>query len=108
MSFIVVVDRGASERSLRSSSDKVLRGPRSASVVGWMLTVLYSRGLVIDLTERFELIAAEPTPSLGSIGRSAPESMTILTGFGCDSFENPCLAAMVAAELVEGGCDAFG
>ena len=108
MSLILVVDRGASEGSPRSSSDKELRGPRS--VVGWVLTVLDSRGWVIDLSELVGLIAAETTPKLGSIGRSAPGSMVAnSTGFGYDSFEDACLDAMVAAEHeLEGGCDAFG
>ena len=72
MGLIVVVDRGASEGSPRSSSDKVLRGPRSASMVGWVLTVLDSRVWVIDLTEQVGSIAAETTPSLGVV-----ESMTL-------------------------------
>ena len=57
------------------------------------------------MTERVGLIVVETTPSLGSIGRSAPESMTILTGFGYDSFEDACLAAELG---LKGGCDALG
>ena len=41
-------------------------------MVGWVLTVLDSRGWVIDLTEQVGSIAAETTPSLGVV-----ESMTL-------------------------------
>ena len=110
MSFIVVVDRGASKESPRSSGDVVLRAPRRASVVSWILAVLDSRCWITDLTELVRLIGAEPTPELGTIGRSAPRSMVAnSTGFGYASFEDACFNAMVPAELeLEGGCDAFG
>ena len=110
MSLIVVVDREASQGSPRSLGDMVLRAPRSANVVGWMLTVPDLRGWVTDLIEPVGFIASKTTPRLGSIGRSAPRSMlTNSAGFWYDSFEDACLDAMVAAELwLKGDCDALG